>query len=225
MVLANGQILTFKEIDALRTYFNENGIAVGPRNGPNKRTQDQKELYNLRQYLLTLTDHDFLEFPISIEKGESPDFIISYQDQTIGLEITEAPTQDWQKELTQMDKELIGKDTSNLVSLDQEGWHSNSAERETCAAILHAIRRKVRKIRDGKYRKASCYDLLIYTNVRPFFYDRLELANILKPRVSRWHSQWLAVRKVNVITDPYLLFDIIGDFKTLPLSSEKQAIS
>lgn len=207
------ELVTFDSADHLVDYFRNVGEMVGPRKGLNKRTHDQKELYNLRQYLPTLAANNHLQFPLTVEKGESPDFILTDGVSTKwGLEVTEATTQEFQRELTTTEG-----DETTLQLLGRDGWAGNSAERETCAAILRAMRRKANKIRAGKYRPASRYDVLIYVNVRAFFYDADDTVSLLVQRISRWYPQWAEIGRVEVIASLHLYHDVTDNLTRLPL--------
>jgi len=58
----------------LASTFGSLGASVGPRTGPSTRSHQEKEWWCLRRYILTMADADELEFPISVVKGERPDF-------------------------------------------------------------------------------------------------------------------------------------------------------
>ncbi len=207
------ELTTFDSAEHLLDYFRSVGEMVGPRKGPSKRTHDQKELYNLRQYLPTLAANGHLRFPLTVEKGESPDFLLTDGvSKKWGLEVTEATTQEWQREMT-----VTEGDETSLQPLGRDGWAGNSAERETCAAILRAMRRKARKIRAGGYRPASRYDVLIYVNVRAFFYDADETVRLLVQRTSRWYPQWAVLGRVGVIASLHLYIDVSDNLTRLPL--------
>jgi len=212
------ELITLTSADHLKRFFEDIGTWVGPRRGPNRRTQDQMEFFNLRQFLTTLAADGQFEFPLTIEKGQSPDFMLAHGGgERWGLEVTEATTKGWQRELTETERNEECSEAT-LVSLGRgDGWVGDSAERETCAAILRAMRRKAMKIRSGKYRPASRYDVLIYVNVRAFFYDFDATFGLLVQRVARWKSQWTALGQVHVITSLFLFSDVTGSLKKLPL--------
>ena len=84
--------VTFHSVAHLLDYFTTVGQTVGPRTGPNKRTHDQKEVFNLRQDLSTLGVERRLQFPLTVKSGESPDFLLSDASGNWGLEVTEATT-------------------------------------------------------------------------------------------------------------------------------------
>ncbi len=212
-VQRNMETMTFDSAACLMKHLEVVGAKVDPRTESGKGTQDEKELYNLRQYLQTLATNGLLQFPLIVEKGERPDFLLKISDaDPWGLEITEATTQAWQKKLTR-----LAGDTEHLHPLGRDCRLGVGPEFQTCAAVLRAMRRKAEKIRRGGYRPASRYDLLIYVNVRAFFYDPDELADMLGERVSRKPAQWAALGDVYVITASHLLLNVTKDLRRLPL--------
>jgi hypothetical protein len=184
--------LTIADKASVVTAFGSIGLKVGPRpgpdpetTGPDPRTKFQKEAYNLRQYLTTLADHDMLSYPLEVAKAERPDFLLC--DPTngrCGLEVTEATTRSYQHELAKTE----GQEGWHLLSGD--GWVGNSAERECCAAILCAANRKARSIKKPGYTPADRYDLLLYINIRAFFYNEEEMAEMLVSKSHRWVAHW-----------------------------------
>ena len=208
-------VITFKSADCLISHFESAGTEVGPRSGPHKRTQDAEgaTLDPCRNPLRTVAANELLNFPLSIEKCESPDFLVTSEGTASwGLEITEATTQAWQRELTAMEK-----NETHPRLLRREGWRGNSAEREACAAILRAMRRKARKIKRGKYRPALRHDILIYVNMRAFFYDVQEVIELLSKSVTRWRNQWDPLGQVHVLTASELLVDVTNNLRRMPL--------
>jgi hypothetical protein len=206
-------------------FFEKVGASVGPRKGPNKRTNDQKELFNLREYLTTLASKDLLPFPLTVEKGESPDFTFCHDvPEVLGLEITQATTKKYQQALTETETETE-TEGGECDHLSGDGWSGNSPERSACAAILRAMRRKARKVRGGKYRPASRYDLLIYVDVEAFFYQPEVAVTVLLPRLRRWKTQWEGLGKVSIIARQSLYFDVTENLIPLTLFNyESQAM-
>jgi hypothetical protein len=83
--------------------FGTLGCAVGPRTGPDARTHEQREWWCMRRYIFTLAEVDRLEFPISIEKGERPDFRCEFGSRALGIEVAEATHWSDQREMTEFD--------------------------------------------------------------------------------------------------------------------------
>jgi hypothetical protein len=74
---------------------------------------------------------------------QSPDFLVSFPDHCAGLEVTEATTKPYQQFLTELER------TSRLAGIfGEDGWVGDLEERSWCAAVLRAIRKKTRKIKD-----------------------------------------------------------------------------
>jgi len=78
------------------------GRAVRPRTGRGNRTHDEKEWWCLRRYIFTLSAAGQLEFPISIRKGERPDFRCEFGPRPVGIEVTEATDAQDQKATTKL---------------------------------------------------------------------------------------------------------------------------
>jgi len=176
--------IVFSSREEITAHFKAVPAIVGPRRGPNKRTKAQEERYNLRQYLLTLAEANRLAFPLRIRKGERPDYLIAEAgEEPYGLEITQGTTSSWQRELTLETRPDAGELVASLNDTDDEtheetvvatllsgdGFVDDDPERDTCAAVLRAMRRKARLIRRGGYQPAARHDVLIYINVRAFF--------------------------------------------------------
>jgi hypothetical protein len=208
--------LTIADKASVVRAFGAVGDEVGPRNGPDRRTPFQKEAYNLRQCLTTLADHDLLK----VAKSERPDFLLCDPIHgRFGLEVSEATTRTYQRELTATE----GEKGWHLLSGD--GWVGDSAERECCAAILRAASRKAWSIEKPGYKPAARYDLLLYINIRAFFYNEEQMAELLFSRARRWVAYWNRsgkLGKVSAITNDSLLYDLTGDGKALPLSHPRR---
>ena len=85
------------------------GRAVGPRTGPGTRTHDEKEWWCLRRYIFTLSAAGQLEFPISITKGERPDFRCEFGPRPVGIEVTEATDAQDQKGMTKFQQSGVSQ--------------------------------------------------------------------------------------------------------------------
>ena len=68
-----------------------------------QRTKDQKEAYCLRRYLLSLANCGLLDYPLAVEKCETPDFIVTGTE-CFGIEVTEATDEVDQREYTKAAK-------------------------------------------------------------------------------------------------------------------------
>ena len=185
------------------------GRRVGPRTGLRKRSKADKELFCLRRYIATLAVNSRWNYPCVVEMGESPDFMVSVGGVNRGLEITEATTQAFQKELTK-----IERDRDAVKGLD-DGWIGDTPEREWCEAVISAITIKVGIIKN--YRAAHRHDILVYSNHPSDFvrgmdgrhpeYERLQM--IAHRRAQTWKSE-SRLGVISVIDGRTLIYDLIG---------------
>lgn len=71
------------------------GIENGPRTGEERRTTVSSEAYLGRRYFLYAAERGWIQFPLSIEHREKPDFEVVERTGAHGLEVTEAcPSED-----------------------------------------------------------------------------------------------------------------------------------
>lgn len=200
-------------VEALET-FNALGQKVGPRRGPNRRTHTQKELFNLRQYMTTLAYYDRLTFPLKIAKTERPDFMVCDGRGTwFGLDVTEATTEEFQREPTETEGVEASQDSG-------DGFVGDALEEECCAALLRAITRKARLVSTGSYPTAEWCDVLVYVNLRLHLLDTADVARQLKASIPAFSGHWNKSDKlgsVSVIMGNQLYRDVTGDFERLPL--------
>jgi hypothetical protein len=96
------------DLAALNDAFGTLGAKVGPRTGPNKRTQDDKEWFVLRRFLTTALSAKLFELPIAISKlpPPAPDFAATHgpSQKAALIEITEATDPSDQREMTEFEK-------------------------------------------------------------------------------------------------------------------------
>ncbi|MEE9588228.1 MAG: hypothetical protein V3V97_09425 [Hyphomicrobiaceae bacterium] len=134
----------------------------------------EQEIFLLRRYLLTLSAYDRLAFPMTMSKDESPDFICCCNGVTFGIEVTEATCPTDQRDMTLRQEK---KGAHLIGALDGRfggGAYGTEPERACVDDVLTAVRRKVRKIVEGKYDKPGdnlkWFDLLIYPSGNASFY-------------------------------------------------------
>jgi hypothetical protein len=185
------------------------GRYVGPRSGLNKRSKEDKELFCLRRYIATVAAKRQWDYPCAINMGEGPDFMIKFGNLNRGLEIRDATTEVFQRELTAFQRE------PNVNSQLDDGWVGDTPERAWCKAVLAAIADKVEKIKS--YRQAQCHDILIYSNhptdlVRGMNgkhpeYKQLQLQ--ARQDALKWKSE-PKLGIISVLDGRTLLYDLIG---------------
>ena len=190
-----------------------------------RRTKRDEERYCLALYLLALATHRKLKYPLRIEEGESPDFLVTWSSgKTTGLEVTKATNMWVQREMTKMEVEFEKREMEAKahgaeaepvsLTLSQHGWSGNQAEAQWLWFIQDAVKRKLSKL--TKFRSTSRQDLVVY--------DDTPLAAIERPKVfpvlSRWLSQTRNVNprlgRVSIIVSLDLLLETGDGLEVLP---------
>ena len=144
------------------------------------RNQFSLELWVLKHYLPKIIDE--IDFPVKIYKSEKPDFIIEMLESKIGIEVTEATSEYYQKLLTEFSKKpnhvmqankiRYGKTYTNEElnsfiqnkSLPLSGYGVNGYRYEIEAScwIFDAANKKIPKIK--KCNKNYPIRIVIYDN-------------------------------------------------------------
>jgi hypothetical protein len=166
-----GEVTTNIRIDRFDLFdaaFGEIGLKVGPRTGPEKRTQDDKEWYVARIFLREAIRAKRLHVPLSIEKAHppKPDFVIRGDCCDAYLEITEASDESDQREMTKMESSdeeaiLLGAYGGRFRDGASEPGHAWASD------VANAIERKAKKAIFAKSKVVR--HLVIYPNSNASF--------------------------------------------------------
>lgn len=191
-----------------------------------------------------------LNFPIKVEQGESPDFMLTWPSgERAGLEVTRATTEDLQKTLTEMDKEflrceakakaagievlplpadegviLMPRAVAEPMCIAQEplGLMGNECEPRWCGQVLKAVRRKLKKL--AKFRAASYHNLLI-NNDADVLLGRSERKRAFDTVAEALNDLSARVkpsfREVSIIMSLDVEFDISGNRRFLPYTENE----
>ena len=182
------------------------GSWVGPRIGPNKRTQGDKEDYVLRRLLIALRTEDRLEFPVELsathDEAGKPDFTFEWDDgRTLGLEVTEAGEEDYQRWLTLFEEEGVVNPSPTNVPFE-------ASTTRTAAEIKRAIASKVEKHDKGKYQGPDDCDLVVYDNTAwGGFLDKREIIDAL----GRPNHLLRRFRQIHVVFGSVAYLDVFGE--------------
>jgi hypothetical protein len=132
------------------------------------REHRDEELYAAALYLLLLGRPGLLAFPFRLDKSEAPDFILGCPSGKVyGLEVSRATTTQFQREMTELDKEYSRREREAARrGIEPEpvmrGYDLPPDEervRNWCDRVLAAIRQKLEKL--PKFQQAADHDLLI----------------------------------------------------------------
>ena len=174
-------ILNASDRQHLLELLGEINIKVSPRT--EGRTNEQKEIWSICYLMATLSSKEIVSYPYSLKKSERPDFILTLNQNNVGVEVTESIPPAYAECLTIRDKEKpdalidishfkIGSPRRSKEELRKlicssvmngQGWEGDSAESEWAKWILDAIKRKLRKLRN--YQQLPDHWLLIYDNL------------------------------------------------------------
>ena len=116
----------------------------------------------MRRYIFTLAGAELVQFPMSIEKSERPDFRCEFGTRRMGVEITEATHWRDQKEFTMIAKQNAGVLQGTFGGRFPKGTGGNGAVRAWLADVLKATRRKSRAVRSYPDALPE-YSLLLYS--------------------------------------------------------------
>lgn len=189
------------------------------------RRHYHEERYSLGLYLLALAEHDLLPYPLRVDQGESPDFLLTWPSgESTGLEVTRATEQWLQRAMTASEKEY-GRRTIEVaasgeeaepvsVPLSQAGWVGDEAEVEWCSLIRRAIEQKLTKL--PNFRPVSRHDLLIYDDTPLLAVDRRKVLAVISPWARRLNEKSPAFGKISVIISLDVLFDVGGACRIFP---------
>jgi hypothetical protein len=164
-------------LDKLRTV----DIRVPPR--AEARSTEQVERWSVCRFLSTYGDSELIDYPVSVQKRESPDFLLGEGTGKIGIEITEAIPPDWawadaKRQRLKYDTTVLlhrfrpgeprrsKKEIENIARGKNEGsvWAGYSAERDWADVMLHFALEKTDKAAKPGYAIFPRNWLLIYDN-------------------------------------------------------------
>lgn len=195
--------LRFHSADTLDESLGAFGLWVGPRTGPNRRTQAEKEAYVARRLIVGLVRREQRVLPFDLEVSQNdysvPDFVLIDRDGArCGLEITEAGDPSYQAWLTRSETEGDPAD-AELINISTE---------ETIDEWVRALERKSKHFTGGAYSAVTSCDLAIYDNTKAGdFLDMRALAARFRARASGTGP----FTQVHVVRDLEVCLDVLGE--------------
>lgn len=149
------------------------------------RLSDHTERYAIAYMLATLAQEEKLNYPLTLTKSERPDFLLLFGENKIGIEHTEAISENVAQsdflrekghghefqfvrhsepgEKKKKSKKLISELAENKAG---PGWMGDSVEREWAAAMFHFLNEKIYSAQKPGYKLFESNWLLIYDNWR-----------------------------------------------------------
>lgn len=146
------------------------------------RTSEHAELYGAIR-LLASQRYGLGDFPLTLKKRERPDFVLTLDDVVIGIEHTEAISQNDAKAAALRDAGIgpevyyskptslselpkTSKQLEEDIQADEmgDGWCGDSVERDWADAMTHFVEKKVASTQREGYTRHPRLWLLIYDN-------------------------------------------------------------
>jgi hypothetical protein len=199
----------FRSLDDIRRFW------LSVRDVPRRtegRSYKQYERYYLGLYLLALSDHSLLYYPLKTLEGDSPDFLLVRKSgETTGLEVTRATDEEFQASVTRAEKE---HPEGYAIVVSPLGYAGDQLEEESCRLFRKAIEKKVARL--PKYRPASRYDLLVSDDTRMGAGDRRKVLAILTPWARAVKQREPKLGKISIVASLDVLYDIGGESRIFP---------
>jgi hypothetical protein len=188
---------------------------VGSRR--NREKARREERYCLALYMLARATNNLIEYPISVEEGQSPDFMVSEgAGDTFGLEVTQATTPEHEERLTHAEKS-----GASVLDLGPEaGWLEGQRESLWIERMKCAVMQKLELI--PGYRKASRHDLLIYDNTPLIGVNRDQVTANIRDWIREYRSAVPSFGFLSIIISLDVVLDVGGECRMLPFINWSQ---
>jgi hypothetical protein len=215
--------VTINNLESFDAAFGQLGLRVGPRTGPDKRTQDDKEWYVVRRFLKHAISEGCFALPISVQKEmpPAPDFVLKRDCAVVGyVEHTEATVEVDQAEFT------LSERAAELTSCHGEfgGRYSEGAvgdrpERDWAADVLRAIRRK-RSKPIVLWREVERH-LVIFPNSNALYLmDEQDAFEVLRESIAKIGPALPRMTSgcaIHVLGKEFVCFDLLGSMRLIKL--------
>lgn len=182
------------------------------------RTTNDRERYCLVAYMNALAEHDILQYPLEVSKGESPDFLITSEKTALGVELSDATSTDWQREMAETEDDP-------RIELDGDGWVGRLAKRQWVSEVLEAVEKKSRILNQPHYKLAQYNCLLIHDEIRASLHtDDSEIKSLISSFLSNYkdfmrdNPGLRFFDKISILRGAALYYDVIGQNSVLRAS-------
>lgn len=181
------------------------GLHVGPRKGPDRRTEGQREDWCLRYLLAAWDVRGLLQFPMVVEgrKGDCIDFVVRRPDGSkLGVEVIEATPEKLQRHLTDLEAGKLGE-----VALDPEpgGYVPEAVIRNAVKLVLQRVAAKSEKL--AAYRsEVATVDLVVRLEVDGLW--REDFPSVVSALRASSQMKRIGFDAVNILREPFLALDV-----------------
>lgn len=189
----------FIDQQELFTYFKHLNNTIPCRFEKHSDRNIRIEIHCIEKYLLTLAHYRMLNFPVTIEQTDAPDFIIRFDKTMIGIEVTSASTTDYQNWLNSASGKEGGQPYHRHTQVKIK------PEEECCDSVLERVQKKTSKLAgyQKNYPDIHIFDLLIYENT-DYQLEKNVLFNMLMARTPNDSG----FKNISVISSDLLLYSV-----------------
>ena len=203
----------------------------------NCRTTDHTETWTICRLLSTLAKNEYLSFPLSVVHRDRPDVLIQLESSMIGVEITEATSQQYAEYCALAEREFpnIFLDPSHFrwgapkLTVEQmrellqqskltgEGWEGDQPEKEWAEFILSAVHSKLKKLAHPNFTKFKKNWLAIYDNLPLPYINLGKAVTFLRPLIQDCWSRMPCFDTLFIEHGPVILHITARDSEHLVL--------
>lgn len=174
-------------------------------------------------HLLSSLPAEYLEFPLALEHGDRPDFVLRTSSDAVGIEVTEAVPENrarasairasgfgrsvhFVKRARPGEKAKSTESLRTEIDLDlpEEPWVGDEPEREWVEAIMHCAESKVAAVKKPGFQLHSNNWLLIYDNWPLPWHDHSEASALLLEAASHQADALEAFQRIFVLDSMYV---------------------
>jgi len=175
----------------------------------NGRTTNHTETWTVCHLLATLAETDIVNYPVSVEHRDRPDFLVQFGEKQIGIEVTEAIPEQYAAYSALAEREFPdvflepghfrwGKEKRSTEEmrillrqnrLSAPPWMGDSAEREWALYIQSVVESKLTKLAKPGFGHFSDNWLSIYDNLPISHIDLEKAISFLIPTLVPYWTQ------------------------------------
>lgn len=209
-------------LDALFEILSATDLTVPGRT--EGRTTDHTETWTICRLVSTLAKAELLTLPISVGHRDRPDFLIQDERRMIGVEVTEAISQQYAAYCALAEREFPDAllemanfrwDSPNRTveemrallrqnQLTSDGWAGNDPEREWALFIKGAVDVKLKKLAHPGFMKFEHNWLSIYDNLPMPNIHLADAINFLRPLLASCWSRNPSFDKIFIEHGPVI---------------------
>lgn len=199
------------------------------------RRTEHREKYCIVKYMEFLADKNLFNYPLILEKGESPDFLLTFENtKTIGIEHRDVGSASFQAAMTALARAPEGTrletDSFNALNLTpnrnnievalihigkqsrSKGVAGDRWEEEWSELVHQGIKEKSKLLNEPHFRAAEHYELILYDNTHVGYMNKSKAISLLQCCIDddhELHGFAKFYKKISVIHHTEIYYDIL----------------